>query len=227
MPTTFGTTSGAPAGYMSNADRLAQGLRPKYDPWDEAFLGGEDTLRGISHDITGQENARYQQGLGTLTDAYRSSQAAMQPIDSALLFSKLADSVGARSAGALNSLRTSLGARGISPNSGAASGLMERLAFQNQNAIVGGTRDIAIENQKERQTMAAQNFANALNLAGYTNSPVSGVNLDTETSIFEGLLARRGIESAQKSQKRAARQDTINGLIGLGGGLAKGLLGAA
>jgi hypothetical protein len=56
---------------------------------------------------------------------------------------------------------------------------------EREGAVVGAVRDTAIE----RSRLAGVNFQNALNLANYENSPVSGVGLDTETNIYEGLLA--------------------------------------
>lgn len=193
----------------------------RYDPWDNAFATGEGELRRRASDIEGEEYGRYQGGLGVLQSAYAKAQGALDNTD--LLFSKAADAIGARSGMALNALRQSLGARGLNPNSGAASGMLARLMADRENSVMGAMRDTAIA----RQQAAAQNFQNALNLAVYQNAPVSSVGLDTETNIFEGLLARRGIESAQKSEKRAAKNSLYGGLIGGGANLLSGLLGAA
>lgn len=184
----------------------------------------EDTMKSQAADIAVQENARYQGGLGTLQQAYAASQSAMQPIDPSLLFSKAADAVGARAMGNMNALRTSLGARGLNPNSGAASGLLSRIAFEQNNGVTGAIRDVAIDNQRNRQVAAAQNFANAMNLANYQNSPVSGVNLETTQNLFEGQIAREGIAAQKSSNKSASKNNLLGGLIGAGASILSGLL---
>ncbi len=124
----------------------------------------------------------------------------------------------------MNALRSSLGARGLNPNSGAAGGLLSRLAYEQGNAVIGAQKDTAIENQKQRQIAAAQNFSNALNLANYTQSPVSGANLENTQNIYEGTLAKYGIDKQAKSAKNAASASTTGGIIGAIGGILGGLL---
>lgn len=190
----------------------------RYDPWDNAFATGEGELRRRASDIEGEEYGRYQGGLGVLQSAYAKAQGALDNTD--LLFSKAADAIGARSGMALNALRQSLGARGLNPNSGAASGMLARLMADRENSVMGAMRDTAIA----RQQAAAQNFQNALNLAAYTNSPVSGAGLETEQNIFEGLLARKGIDSAAKSAKKASKNSLLGGLLGGVGSILGGIL---
>lgn len=184
----------------------------------------EDTMKSQAADIVAQENQRYGQGLGTLQSAYAASQAANQPIDPSLLFSKASDAIGARAMGNMNALRSSLGARGLNPNSGAASGLLQRMAFQQGNDVTGAMKDIAIDNQRQRQVGAAQNFANAMNLANYTNAPASGANLETTQNLFEGQIAREGIAAQKSSNKAANKSNILGGLIGAGASILGGLL---
>lgn len=185
----------------------------------------EDTMKSQAADIVAQENQRYGQGLGTAQQAYGQSQSVLsQMIDPSLLFSKASDAIGARSVGNMNALRSSLGARGLNPNSGAASGLLSRMAFDQNNAITGATRDVAIENQRQRQVNAAQSFANAMNLANYTNAPVSGANLETTQNLFEGQIAREGIAAQKSSNKAANKSNVLGGLIGAGASILGGLL---
>lgn len=213
----YGTTIPSDAGA-----RIASG-----NPWiQDRLLLGEGNMRNLANQITQEEKQRYQSGLGTLTSQYNASNAALSDlIDPNLLFSKAADATGARSIQSLNALRGSLGARGLSPNSGAAQGALSRLMYQNEAALTGATRDIAIENQNRRAVNAAQQFANALNLANYTNAPVSGANLETEQNIFEGLLAQKAIAEQRKSAKEAQKNNTLSGIISGGGALLGGLAG--
>lgn len=185
----------------------------------------ENEMRSQAGDIARQEEQRYQSGLGLLNTAYHDSQKSLSSlIDPSLLFSKASDAIGARGVANMNTLRSSLGARGLNPNSGAASGLLSRMAFENNNAVVGATRDVALENQRQRQVNAAQSFANALNLANFTNSPVSGVQLETTQNLFEGQLAREGIAAQERSNKRANKSNKASGVGGAIGGIAKGLI---
>lgn len=227
---------GAPNYYDTQSPDYAG--RPRWNGWG-GMLGGdsatatatpkppslEDTMKSQAADIVAQENARYGAGLGTLQQAYGQSQKALSDlIDPSLLFSKAADSIGARAAGNLSALRTSLGARGLNPNSGAASGALQRIAYQQAGDVMGATRDVALENQRQRQVAAAQNFANAMNLANYTNSPVSGANLETSQNLFEGQIAREGIKAQSKSNKAASKNNLLGGIIGAGASILGGLL---
>ena len=186
--------------------------------------GSEAELWDLAKQVQDTESQRYGSALGLGQQAYAASQAANQPIDPSLLFSKAADAIGARGSQNVNALRSSLGARGLNPNSGAANGLMSRLMFQNQSDITGATRDVAIENQRARQVNAASNFANAMNLANLTNAPASGAMLETSQNIFEGDLAREGIKAQAKSNKAASKNNLIGGIIGAGASILGGLL---
>ncbi len=201
---------------------------PLYDPNFKPVttIGkSEHAMRGLASDIQTEEEKRYSQGLGGLQGAYAESHNALSSlIDPDLLFSKASDAIGARSIDAMNGLRSSLGARGLNPNSGAAGGLLSRLAFSNEQALTGATRDVAIENQRQRQVNAASNFANALNLANYTQSPVSGVGLETEQNIFEGKIAQEGMKQQRKSTKSAGMTGILGGLIGAGGSILRNLV---
>lgn len=225
--TAGGTTSTGTTRYGTIIPSDAQERIAKGEPWlSDRLLLGEGDMRTLAGDITAKEEQRYQSGLGTLTDQYaKSNKALSEMIDPDLLFSKAADAVGARSIQSLNNLRSSLGARGLNPNSGVAQGALSRLMYGNEAALTGATRDIAIENQNRRAVNAAQMFANALNLANYTNAPVGGAMLETEQNIFEGLLAQKGIAEQRKSAKEANKANETAGWIGAGGAVAGGLLG--
>lgn len=191
----------------------------------QATLTNSEAMVRSAQDIAKTEGERYGAGLDTLTGAYNESRRSMADlIDPNLLFSKASDAIGARSGQQLNDLRSSLGARGLNPNSGAASGMLSRLQFQREGALTGATRDIAIENQRQRQVNAALNFSNALNLANYQNSPASAVMLDTYQNLFEGDIAREGIRSQRKSQQEANQTNFLGGLIGAGAGILGGLI---
>lgn len=190
-----------------------------------SMQASEDKLRSLANDIQTEEQRRYGQGISGLQGAYTDSRNALSSmIDPSLLFSKASDAVGAKSIQALNGFRQSLGARGLNPNSGVAGGMLQRLLFQNEQALTGASRDIAIENQHQRQTNAAINFANALNLSNAINAPVSGVNLETEQNIYEGQLAKYGIDKQAKATKDAGKNNILGGLIGAGASILGGLL---
>ena len=177
-----------------------------------------------ARDIEREERQRYAAGLNTATQAYEQSQQALsQGIDVDSLFSRAADSVGAQSKRAMDQMRSSFGARGISPNSGASQGAMNRLAQGIHGNLTGARRDIAIEDLRTRQTNAALNFANAMNLAGYQNSPVSGIRHETAQTMFEGRIAREGIAAQASATRDAAQSNMIGGAIGGLTGLIGGL----
>jgi len=184
--------------------------------------GTEADLISQADRIETQENQRYESGLGTLSSAFADSQAVFkQGLDQDLLFSRASDAVGARAKSSVESIRRSLGSRGLNANSGAAQGLMSRSMFSQQGQLIGADRDVAIEDRKFRQVNAATNFANALNLAGYTSQPVSGARLETSQNIFEGNIAREGIASAAASQRYAAKKNKQGqiggGILGMAG----------
>lgn len=184
-------------------------------------LSLEDEMRAKSGTIEAEEKRRYEEGLGIAKGAYAKSEDALSKmIDPSLLFSRAADGIGQRGIQNMNALRSSLGARGINPNSGAANSALSRMAFDTGNAVTGATRDIEIENQRQRQVNAAVSFANALNLANQVNAPVSGVGLETTQNLFEGQLAREGMATQKKIAKNANKTDLF-------GGIFKGLTGLA
>lgn len=200
-------------------NRGGNGAQPYFAP------GSEGDLSRRARDIGAEESRRYQQGLGGLTQAFNRTQGILdQGIDTGLLFSRAADASGARARGRVDQLRSSLGARGLNPNSGAASGMLSRLAMAQEGELTGATRDIAIENQKARQLGAAQNFNNAFNLAQYVNSPVSGIEYEASQNIFEGNIAREGLRSQERSADRASKRGLLGSLIGGGLSLLGGLL---
>lgn len=202
------------------AAEFGRNLPPGWAPRTTA--GSEMDITGRANAIEAEERSRYQAGLGGLESAYtRSSRALGQGIDPDLLFSKAADTIGARARFNLEGLRSSLGARGLNPNSGAAQGLLNRIGFDRENALVGATRDIAIENQRQRHVAAAQDFANALNLAQYRNSPVPQIGLDASLGMAEINAGIRGLQAQERMQASANRTNLLSGIIG--GGL--GLLG--
>jgi len=182
----------------------------------------EDRMTAEAGQIGAEETRRYDLGLGTLTEAFLNSQREMAAgLDAGLLFSKAADSIGARGSGGLEGIRSSLGSRGLNPNSGAAQGMMSRLLMSQQGSIVGATRDIGIYNKNQRVANAATNFANATTLAIGQQAPVSGIGYENLQNLFEGQIAREGIAAGVASQ-RAASQDNKMGTLGGG---ALGLVG--
>jgi hypothetical protein len=192
----------------------------KTDP----FALSESTMRSQSSAIEAEENRRYGEGVGGAKDAYASlTKALLEPTDTSLLFSKASDAIGARGGGQMDALRTSLGARGLNPNSGAASGLLQRLMFNQENALVGAQKDIAIDAKARRDTNAATAFAAALNLNDRINAPVSQIGLDTTTNIYEGQIAKYGIDKQAKSAKKANESNMLGGLLGAGASILTGL----
>lgn len=188
-------------------------------------FGSKEDLHNQAEQIANEERMRYIGGRETLRDAYRQSQQALSSlVDPDLLYSKAADSVGARGRTNLESLRRSLSSRGISPNSGAAQGALSRLAFQTQGDLIGAKRDIALDNQRQRQVNAATQFAQALQLADYTNSPVSGIRYEAAQDAFEGDIAIAGINAQSASQKRSSRSNLLGSIIGGGASILAGLI---
>lgn len=185
----------------------------------------EDQMREQAAGMEAEEKRRYEESLGIATNAYDQSNSALSKlIDPSLLFSRAADQIGARGAANLSALRSSLGSRGLNPNSGAAHGALSRMAFETNNSVVGATRDVEIENQRQRQVNAAVSFANAMNLANLTNAPVSGVGLETTQNLFEGQLTREGIKAQKDSNKSANKTNMIGGVIGGLSSLIGGLI---
>ena len=219
-------------GYWLGGGARGYGGRPG-TPWGygapQAPAAGqsnlENEMRSRASDIARQEQQRYESGLGVARDAYaRSERSLSQLIDPDLLFSRASDAIGARGVDSMNRMRQSMGARGINPNSGAANGMLSRLAFEQNNAITGATRDVAIENQRQRQVNAAQSFQNAMNLSAYINSPVSGIEYENAQNLFEGQIAREGIASQRDSNHEAAQTGLLGSIIGAVGGVLGGLI---
>jgi hypothetical protein len=192
---------------------------PKDQPGSDQFLF--DSARNVET----LENARFQQESGFLTNQFNmASQVLGRGSPTDLLFSQAADSAGARARGNMDRLRASMGARGIDPNSGAASGLLSRIMLQQQNDLTGAKRDISIDDARQRQVGAAQNFANALNLSQFRNQSPSMVGVDTATNLAELRLAREGINAQAASQKKASKNNLLSGVIQGGLGLLAGLV---
>lgn len=182
----------------------------------DPFKTSEDMMRTQAGAIESEENRRYQQGFGLANQAYSDLRSTLaSTVDPSLMFSKAADAIGARSSANLEALRGSLGARGLSPNSGAASGLLQRLAFQQGNSVMGAIKDTELESQRMRQVNAATQFGAALNLAGYANSPVPQIGLDTTQNIYEGQLAKYGIDKQAKSVKNANKTSPWDAVLGI------------
>ena len=195
---------------------------------DEGGVAGEEEISledqlGESADrIETEENRRRAQGLGTLTEAFEQSRQTLDDlIDPDLLFSRASDVVGARGRQGVEAIRHSLSGRGLSSQSGAAQGLLSRLAFSQQGQVTGAQRDVALENQRQRQVNAGINFANATRLAVAQGGPVSGVKHDTLTTLLEGKIAREGIAAGVGAQRSASRDNKMGslggGLLGLAG----------
>jgi hypothetical protein len=182
-------------------------------------------MRSGAAGIQATEEARYQAGLQPAQQAYWEARNVLnQGVDTGLLFSRAADTVGAKSKSMIESLRSSLGSRNLSANSGAAQGMLSRLAMSQEGQLIGATRDIAIDDLKQRQVNAAVNFANALNLAGYTNAPASGAIFENEQNIFEGMLALKGIDAAKASADKANQTGILGSVIGGVGSVLGGLI---
>lgn len=193
-------------------------------PWT-TIEGAANTMWDLAGGIEDEERSRYQGGLDTLTGAYEESRTALSSlVDEDLLYSKAADAVGARAKSSVEGLRRSLGARGLSANSGAAQGLLSRIAFEGQNSLIGAKRDIALENQRQRQVNAAVNFANALNLANYRNSPVGGQRLEATQGLMEYSLADRAVGAQERATKDAGRNQLLGAGIQGGLGLLSSLI---
>ena len=200
------------------------GVRPGANASGGSGPGSETDLVSRADEIEAEEQRRQREGVGVVRGAFEESRRTLADlVDPNLLFSQASDAVGARSKRSLEGLRKSLGARGLNPNSGAAQGLLSRLISSQEGQLVGAKRDIALDNQRQRQVNAATNFANALNLSQEINRPVSAVGLDTATNIFEGRIAREGIAAQRASADKASSDNKLGSL----GGGALSLVGSA
>ena len=184
--------------------------------WQMTHGSQDYGIQAQAHDIQEEEYRRYGAGLAPQQAAYgRLSSVLQEPLDGDLLFSKSADSIGSR----VSNQRNSLGARGLSPNSGAASGLLSRMAFGQQQALAGARLESEIEAKKMRQTNAATDFAAAGQLGDYINSPVPQVALDASLAISEKNAAERGQQAALDAQRRANRANILGSLLQGGMGI--------
>lgn len=178
----------------------------------------EQNMTGAADQIAATERNRYESGLGVATGAFEQAQAALgEQVNPDLLFGQASDQIGARGRAGLESIRSSLGSRGLSANSGAAQGMLSRLIFQQQGNITGAKRDIALTNQKERQVNAALNFANALNLSGYINSPASGIQYENWLNLYQGELAKQGLNTQIDIANQANESDPLGTLLDVAG----------
>ncbi len=188
---------------------------------EQAYSMLDQQMASKAAGIESEEYQRYGRGLGAAQSAFDTSQKTLSELmDPDLFFSQASDSIGAQAGGQVDALRRSLGARGLNPNSGAAGGLLSKILFQRDQSLAGANLQSQIEAQKMRQAAAATNFAQALNLAGYINSPVPQIGLDVMQNKQEQLLAREGLHNQRESNKEANRSgtfgDVITGLTGLG-----------
>ena len=202
------------ATFTPDKENPGWGTDPKsgVDPWD---LNTEEALIAQARRAEDVELQRYEEGKGILSQAFQESRTKLNTdIDANLLFSRASDSVGAQSKRNIESLRRSLGGRGLRASSGAAQGMLSRIAFQKEGALTGATRDIAIENQRQRQVNAAVNFANALNLANFTNAPHPQAGLDVLANLTDLKLAREGLRSQERSAARAGKKNWLSAAFG-------------
>lgn len=181
----------------------------------------EDQLVRSARSIQAEERLRRQQGLGVLSEAFERAQQARTPIDADLLFSRAMDSVGARGRNVLSSMMKNFAGRGIRPGSGAFRGTLSKLAHGMEGQMVGARRDIAIYDQQQRRADAAANMADARTMAVAYGAPVSGVMHSTLQDLFEGQIAREGIQAGVAAQRASSRDRKMGslggGLLGLAG----------
>lgn len=180
----------------------------------------EDQMTRHAEGIEAEETRRYEQGLGTMMDAYRHSQGEIaKSLDPGLLWSKASDNIGARSKGALESMRRQLGASGRQPSQG----LLSRLMMSHEGQLLGAERDITIHNKEKRSALAAQSMGDALKLAIQQQAPVSGIRYENAQNLFEGQLTREGHQAGVASNRAASKDNKMGSL----GGGALGLAGSA
>ncbi len=184
----------------------------------------EDQLYGSAVGIEAEENRRREEGLGVLQREFDQSRSTLSDlIDPDLLFSRAADSIGARGKRTLSGLMKNFAGRGIRPGSGAFQGAMSRFALGSEGQRIGAQRDVALANQQQRREDAGTLFGMARTMAGAIASPVSGAKHSTLQNLYEGEIAREGIDKGVAAQ-RASSKDRKMG--SLGGGLL-GLAGSA
>jgi hypothetical protein len=187
-------------------------------------FGSPGDLYERAYQTEHEERRRQGVALGGLESEFAGLKDSLSKgIDTSLLFSRATDATGLRARGMMDRLRQSIGGRGIDPNSGAAGGLLSRIAMQQDNANVGAMRDIAIEDSRDRAARAGQLFTGALNLFQARNQPLPSALLDTALNQSELDLAREGLASQERMTKDANKKDFFSGLIK--GGLS--LAGAA
>ena len=178
----------------------------------ENALGGsawsEAGLMNAAGNVEAEEGRRYEEGIGYAKDAFATAQTElMKGPDQDLLFSRAADSIGARGRRSLESVFGSLSGRGLSPTSGAGRSMVGRLAGEQTGALIGADRDIAIDTRAKRQANAAQNFINALNLSGQIQGDVSTARMDMGLNLFEGNLVREGMENQRQMVEYSNKKD--------------------
>lgn len=166
--------------------------------------GSEEDLIHQASLIEANENVRYTEARGVLETAHRQFREAMNDgFDEQAHYTEALDNVGAQNKRAISGIRRSLGARGLNPNSGAAQGILSRLIMSNRGQLIADRRRGREIARRERQANEATSFANALNLAGLINSPVSGAMLETSQNIFEGNLVREGLDVQREANDSA------------------------
>lgn len=141
-----------------------------------------------------------------------------------LFFSQAADAAGGQAREGVANLRSSLGARGINPNSGLAAGLASRVATQQQNQIVGATRDIALDSSRRRAVQRSQRLNSAFGLANFENQSPSLLGADALGSISNVLAGREANDVAAKEARKARNAQERGAVIsGIGGLLGRTL----
>ena len=188
----------------------------------EEEISLEDQLSASAERIEAEENRRGAKFEDTLTSAFERSQSQLSNlIDPDLLFSRASDVVGARGRQGVEAIRQSLSGRGLSSQSGASQGLLSRLMFSQQGQVTGAQRDVAIENQRQRQINAGIEFAQATQVGLAQNRQVSGAVHDTIGQRIEHNIAREGIAKGVSAQRAASRDNKMGslggGLLGLAG----------
>lgn len=141
-----------------------------------------------------------------------------------LFFSQAADQAGAQAREGIGSLRTSLGSRGINPNSGLAAGLASRVATQQQNQIVGATRDIALDSSRRRAVQRSQRLNAAFGLANFQNQSPSLLGADALGSAANVLAGREANDMAAREARKARNAQQTGAMISGVGSLLGGIL---
>lgn len=185
-------------------------------------FGTQPGLYEAAAGIEAEERSRYERGMGDLETQFGALQSTLSKgVDKSLLMGQGFDATGLRARTMMDRLRQNIGGRGIDPNSGAANGLLARLALQMDNANMGVMRDVEIEDARQRQVNAGQLFGAALNVFQARNQPVPTALADMGLNVAEMNLAERGLQRQERMTNKASKNNLLAGL--LGGGL--GILG--